>query len=58
MQFHVAKTPVLPLTMMALLAAGGLLPQLFALAGLSSIHKDNEVLFFPASFSLLMHFLH
>jgi len=51
MHFHVAKAPVLSFTMTALLAAGEPFPQLFALAGLSSIPNDDEVLVFAANFS-------
>ncbi len=51
MHFHVAKAPVLSFTMTALLAAGDPSPQLFALAGLSSIPNDDEVLVFAANFS-------
>jgi len=58
MHFHVAKTPVMPFTMTASLAAGDPLPQIFALAGLSSIPKDEEVLVFPANFPPLIRYLH
>jgi len=58
MQFYVAKAPALPFTVMALLAAGDPLAWLFALAGLLSIPKDDEVLDLPADSPLLINLLH